>query len=177
VDIADDGTFLFREAVRINFGHLVAQQFNGDIVNVSGMNKLLCYIRWWLHVQQAMAAPMSVANLPFPGPLPFVSTCSLDPGAVCSLPVVVAHIDHRAVTCSLELIARTHTLSLLLCSPLLLCCPLQVNVWRDGAHHSLQVHLSTPHQLVPNHSHDIKPTYFIYAGLVFTPLTTWYLKR
>ncbi len=91
-------------------------------------NKLLCYIRWWLHVQQAMAAPMSVANLPFPGPLPFVSTCSLDPGAVCSLPVVVAHTDHHAVTCSLELIARTHTLSLLLCSPLLLCCPLQVNV-------------------------------------------------
>lgn len=36
VDIADDGTFLFREAVRINFGHLVAQQFNGDIVTVSG---------------------------------------------------------------------------------------------------------------------------------------------
>jgi len=35
VDIADDGTFLFREAVRINFGHLVAQQFDGDIVNVS----------------------------------------------------------------------------------------------------------------------------------------------
>lgn len=35
VDIADDGTFLFREAVRINFGHLVAQQFNGDMVKVS----------------------------------------------------------------------------------------------------------------------------------------------
>jgi uncharacterized protein with von Willebrand factor type A (vWA) domain len=35
IDIADDGTFLFREAVRINFGHLVAQQFHGDRVNVS----------------------------------------------------------------------------------------------------------------------------------------------
>jgi hypothetical protein len=35
VDVADDGTFLFREAVRINFGHLVAQQFNGDTVWVS----------------------------------------------------------------------------------------------------------------------------------------------
>jgi hypothetical protein len=35
VEIADDGTFLFREAVRINFGHLVAQQFDGDNVNVS----------------------------------------------------------------------------------------------------------------------------------------------
>jgi hypothetical protein len=54
---------------------------------------------------------------------------------------------------------------------------LQVKVWRDGALHTLQVTLSTPHQLVPNHSHDIKPSYFIYAGLVFTPLTSWYLRR
>ena len=54
---------------------------------------------------------------------------------------------------------------------------LQVKVWRDGALQSLQVQLSTPHQLVPNHSHDVKPSYFIYAGLVFTPLTSWYLRR
>jgi hypothetical protein len=35
VEIADDGTFLFREAVRINFGHLVSQAFNGDVAMVS----------------------------------------------------------------------------------------------------------------------------------------------
>jgi hypothetical protein len=35
VVIADDGTFLFREAVRINFGHLVSQAFNGDVAMVS----------------------------------------------------------------------------------------------------------------------------------------------
>lgn len=53
----------------------------------------------------------------------------------------------------------------------------QVKVWRGGELRSLQVHLSTPHQLVPNHSHDVKPSYYIYAGLVFTPLTSWYLRR
>lgn len=35
VAIADDGTFLFREAVRINFGHLVSQAFNGEVATVS----------------------------------------------------------------------------------------------------------------------------------------------
>eukprot|EP00879_Flechtneria_rotunda_P008710 GHRR01009124.1.p1 GENE.GHRR01009124.1~~GHRR01009124.1.p1 ORF type:complete len:569 (+),score=138.88 GHRR01009124.1:238-1944(+) len=84
VEIADDGTFLFREAVRINFGHLVSQAFHGD-----------------------------------------EATCK---------------------------------------------------VWRDGQHLTLPVVLSTPHQLVPVHSHDVKPSYFIYAGLVFTPLTSWYLR-
>jgi hypothetical protein len=63
-------------------------------------------------------------------------------------------------------------------APVAVCaCSLQVNIWRDGALHSLEVHLSTPHQLVPNHSHDVKPSYMIYAGLVFTPLTSWYLRR
>lgn len=84
VPIADDGTFLFREAVRINFGHLVSQAFNGDVA--------------------------------------------------------------------------------------------MLKVWRDEQHVELPVQLSTPHQLVPVHSHDLKPHYFIYGGLVFTPLTCWYLR-
>jgi hypothetical protein len=46
VEIADDGTFLFREAVRINFGHLVAQQFNGDLVNVSPGLHCPCACPW-----------------------------------------------------------------------------------------------------------------------------------
>lgn len=36
VEIADDGTFLFREAVRIDFRHLVSQAFRGDMADVSG---------------------------------------------------------------------------------------------------------------------------------------------
>eukprot|EP00882_Tetradesmus_deserticola_P018709 GHRQ01020094.1.p1 GENE.GHRQ01020094.1~~GHRQ01020094.1.p1 ORF type:complete len:426 (+),score=236.79 GHRQ01020094.1:1316-2593(+) len=84
VEIADDGTFLFREAVRINFGHLVSQAFNGEVA--------------------------------------------------------------------------------------------MLKVWRNGQHVELSVQLSTPHQLVPVHSHDLKPHYYIYGGLVFTPLTCWYLR-
>jgi hypothetical protein len=53
---------------------------------------------------------------------------------------------------------------------------LQLKIWRQRQHLTLPVTLSTPHQLVPVHSHDIKPSYFIYGGLVFTPLTSWYLR-
>jgi hypothetical protein len=35
VEIADDGTFLFREAVRIDFRHLVSQAYHGDVAQVS----------------------------------------------------------------------------------------------------------------------------------------------
>lgn len=34
VEIADDGTFLFREAVRIDFRHMVSQAFHGDMSQV-----------------------------------------------------------------------------------------------------------------------------------------------
>lgn len=131
IDIADDGTFLFREAVRINFGHLVAQQFHGDRVNVS-------------------AAMRAHSTLP----------CLHSKGAHASGP------GNRALA-SLPL----RRLSVLVVAAA------QVRVWRGSELRSLQVHLSTPHQLVPNHSHDVKPSYYIYAGLVFTPLTSWYLRR
>ena len=51
-----------------------------------------------------------------------------------------------------------------------------MRVWRGGAALDLRVRLSTPRQLVPSHSHDAKPQYLVYAGMVFTPLTVWYLK-
>lgn len=51
-----------------------------------------------------------------------------------------------------------------MCCVLLLCCAAQLKVWRDGQHVELPVQLSTPHQLVPVHSHDLKPHYFIYGG-------------
>jgi hypothetical protein len=49
-------------------------------------------------------------------------------------------------------------------------------VWREQQHLNLEVNLVVPDQLVPVHSHDVKPSYYIYAGLVFTPLTAAYLK-
>ncbi|KIZ01125.1 Protease Do-like 10 [Monoraphidium neglectum] len=72
VSIADDGTFLFREAVRIDFRHIASCAFEGD----------------------AMTA----------------------------------------------------------------------RVWRDGQHLDVSVVLSVPEQLVPSHSHDVRPDYYIYAG-------------
>lgn len=84
VVIADDGTFLFREAVRIDFRHLASCAFDGDVVTA--------------------------------------------------------------------------------------------RVWRKGQHMDIQVVLRVPQQLVPAHSHDCRPQYYIYAGLMFTPLTCFYLK-
>lgn len=84
VPIADDATFLFQQAVRIDFRHLVSMNFHGD-------------------------------------------TC-------------------------------------------------KVMVWRDQQHLQLEIRLVVPDQLVPVHSHDVRPSYYIYAGLVFTPLTAAYLK-
>lgn len=56
------------------------------------------------------------------------------------------------------------------------CILLQVRVWREGEHLEVDVRLSTPNHLVPIHSHDVKPSYFIYGGLVFTRLTNSYLR-
>ncbi|PNW86569.1 hypothetical protein CHLRE_02g092000v5 [Chlamydomonas reinhardtii] len=54
---------------------------------------------------------------------------------------------------------------------------LQLRVWRDGAAHELSVQVSVPKHLVLPHCHDLKPRYFIYAGLVFTRLTNFYLRH
>ena len=53
---------------------------------------------------------------------------------------------------------------------------MQVGLWRDGMALELPVRVSTPKQLVPLHSHDLRPSYFIYAGLVFTRLSNFYLR-
>ncbi|KAJ9533561.1 hypothetical protein QJQ45_026621 [Haematococcus lacustris] len=53
-----------------------------------------------------------------------------------------------------------------------------LGIWRDGAAlpGGVQVCLTPPKQLVPVHSHDEKPHYFIFGGLVFTRLTNFYLR-
>ena len=40
----------------------------------------------------------------------------------------------------------------------------QVSIWRDGRHVDLSVELRVPESLVPAHSHDVKPDYYMYAG-------------
>ncbi|KAI8476024.1 MAG: trypsin-like cysteine/serine peptidase domain-containing protein [Monoraphidium minutum] len=84
VPIADDGTFLFREAVRIDFRHIASQAFDGDAITA--------------------------------------------------------------------------------------------RIWRGGRAQDVQVELRVPQQLVPAHSHDVRPDYYIYAGLLFTPLSCFYLR-
>lgn len=49
-------------------------------------------------------------------------------------------------------------------------------VWRGSEHLEIEVALSNPRHLVPIHSHDVKPAYFTYAGMIFTKLTAWYLR-
>ncbi len=51
---------------------------------------------------------------------------------------------------------------------------ISVKVLRDGEIHSLDIMLSTSaedHRLVPLEQYDILPTYYIYGGFVFTPLS------
>ena len=42
--------------------------------------------------------------------------------------------------------------------------PTQARVWRGGRHVDVTVPLRVKRELVPAHSHDLRPEYFIYAG-------------
>lgn len=53
----------------------------------------------------------------------------------------------------------------------------QIKVWRDGKEHEFTVSLSPLKPLVPVHQFDKLPSYFIFAGLVFIPLTQPYLHE
>ena len=48
---------------------------------------------------------------------------------------------------------------------------------RDGKELSLNIPLTTPKVLCPSIQYDIHPSYFIYAGLIFVPLTKPYLRE
>eukprot|EP00252_Welwitschia_mirabilis_P006485 TRINITY_DN17373_c0_g2_i4.p1 TRINITY_DN17373_c0_g2~~TRINITY_DN17373_c0_g2_i4.p1 ORF type:complete len:218 (-),score=33.35 TRINITY_DN17373_c0_g2_i4:147-800(-) len=52
-----------------------------------------------------------------------------------------------------------------------------VKVLREGIEHELHVTLEPVQPLVPIHQYDKLPSYFIFAGLVFTPLTQPYLHE
>jgi S1-C subfamily serine protease len=51
-----------------------------------------------------------------------------------------------------------------------------VTIWRRGRQRRLEIRLERPLRLVPEDRYDVRPTYFVYAGLVFVPLTRDYLK-
>jgi len=52
----------------------------------------------------------------------------------------------------------------------------KVDIWRNGQPMSCAVALKPPQYLVPEDRYDVKPTYYLYGGLLFVPLTRDYLK-
>lgn len=53
----------------------------------------------------------------------------------------------------------------------------KAGIWRDGRALVIPVQVRVPKRLVPCHSHDEKPKYYIFAGMVFTRLTEFYLSH
>jgi len=53
---------------------------------------------------------------------------------------------------------------------------LDLKVWRDHRTVNLNVELVSPQHLVAEDRYDVKPTYYIFGGLLFVPLTRDYLK-
>jgi len=56
---------------------------------------------------------------------------------------------------------------------------MKLNILREGREEQVKLKLDLPvgeNQLVPLEQYDVQPTYFIYGGLVFSPLTVNYLK-
>ena len=56
---------------------------------------------------------------------------------------------------------------------------MELNILRQGRDKLMKLKLNLPvgvNQLVPLEQYDVQPTYFIYGGLIFSPLTVNYLK-
>ncbi|MDX2412883.1 MAG: trypsin-like peptidase domain-containing protein, partial [Woeseiaceae bacterium] len=51
-----------------------------------------------------------------------------------------------------------------------------VKVYRDGKERSFELQLKAPRFLVAEDSYDVKPTYYLYGGLLFVPLSRDLLK-
>lgn len=52
---------------------------------------------------------------------------------------------------------------------------MECRVWRNEGELSVVVRLAPPSYLVPEDRYDVKPTYYIFGGLLFVPLTRNYL--
>jgi S1-C subfamily serine protease len=96
----------------------------------------------------------------------------LQPGdvilAVDGIPV---HSDGTAVLRPSELVDHAHFVSLRLVGE-----HMPVLVQRAGARATVDVDLVTPRLLVPDDRYDVRPTYYVFGGLLFAPLTRDYLK-
>jgi S1-C subfamily serine protease len=88
--------------------------------------------------------------------------------AVDDIPV---HSDGTAVLRPSELVDHAHFVSLRLVGE-----TMPVLVQRAGQRAVVHVELKTPRLLVPDDRYDVRPTYFIFGGLLFAPLTRDYLK-
>ncbi len=53
---------------------------------------------------------------------------------------------------------------------------LSVEVWRGRKRRDIALRLDRPQRLVPEDRYDVRPTYYVYGGVVFVPLTRDYLK-
>ena len=53
---------------------------------------------------------------------------------------------------------------------------IEAEYWRDDAMHHCNIALKPPQYLIPEDTYDVKPTYFLYAGLLFVPLSREYFK-
>jgi S1-C subfamily serine protease len=51
-----------------------------------------------------------------------------------------------------------------------------IRIWRKGRAKKLVIKLVPPRFLVPEDAYDVRPTYYVFAGLVFAPLSRDYLK-
>ena len=63
-----------------------------------------------------------------------------------------------------------------LVSKKLVGAPAKLRVWSDRHEKTCSVTLSAPRRLVPTHTAGMPPQFYIHAGLVFTPVTTPYLR-
>jgi S1-C subfamily serine protease len=53
---------------------------------------------------------------------------------------------------------------------------ISVKVWREGKRREVEIPLGPPAYLVSEDRYDIKPSYYLFGGLLFVPLTRDYLK-
>ncbi len=51
-----------------------------------------------------------------------------------------------------------------------------VSVWRNGTRLSLELALAPPRPLVAEDRYDVRPSFYVYGGLLFVPLTRDFLK-
>jgi len=81
------------------------------------------------------------------------------------------HSDGTAILREGELVDHAHFVSLRVVGE-----RVPISVLRRGQRIVVEVELHRPRLLVPDDRYDVRPTYFVFGGLLFAPLTRDYLK-